>query len=98
MQDQSYKLNGVEVSDFVFPLYFTVNKDRHSRKNYLKDKPVESFSATSGGYIGYYDFDLKKDMTWFPENDERSRARHAVKSVMGLKRRIAKANSLFLDV
>jgi hypothetical protein len=97
VQDQSYKLDGVEVSDFVLPLYFTPIEEKNGQNNFMKDKPVKSFGVTSGGYIGYYDFDLKSDQTWFPEDDERARKRQYIKGSIGIQRRKERANLLFSE-
>jgi hypothetical protein len=94
VQDQSYKINGVEVSDFLFPLYFTPEAEAKGQNNYMKDKPVESFGVNPGGYVGYYDFDLKSDETWFPEEDERARKRQVIKSHLGSIRRKSRVKLL----
>jgi len=93
VQDQGYEIYGVEVSDFLFPHYFTPKDEEGSRNNFLIDKPVASFGVNPGGYIGYYDFDLKIETTFMA--DDRASKRHEIKNAIGMLRRKNKVTSQF---
>lgn len=53
VQGHTYEIDGVAVSDFVLPLYFTVEHEPGSRNDFL-GLPLKSFGVANGGYIGYY--------------------------------------------
>lgn len=62
VQAQSYEIDGVSVSDFVLPLYFTPNGEPGSRNNFMGAVPrgkqltkLTSFNVAHGGYIGFFD-------------------------------------------
>jgi hypothetical protein len=60
VQAETYSIDGIEVSNFVLPLYFTGYNETGSRNDYLgnlhgeKKKPLRSFGINPGGYIGFY--------------------------------------------
>jgi len=59
VQDESYAIDGVAVSNFVLPLYFTSSEERGGRNDFLGTvtggKTLRSFSINPGGYINYFD-------------------------------------------
>ena len=65
VQDDTYEIDGVEVSNFVLPLYFTEAAEPGSRNDFLGTKhrlpnsrytrSLKSFGINPGGYIGFYD-------------------------------------------
>jgi hypothetical protein len=59
VQAESYSLDGVPVSNFVLPLYFTASVERGGRNDFLgtrvRGKSLRSFSVNPGGYIGFFD-------------------------------------------
>ena len=59
VQNETYEIDGVGVSNFVLPLYFTSGDERGGRNDFLgtitKGKTLESFSINPGGYINYFD-------------------------------------------
>lgn len=62
VQAQTYEIDGIGVSDFVLPLYFTPNAEPGSRNNFiggaLEKKRMDkltSFDVAHGGYIGFFD-------------------------------------------
>jgi hypothetical protein len=84
VQDESYKIDGVHVSNFVLPLYFTSADERGGRNDFLgtvrDSKTLQSFSVNPGGYVGFFDPTLRKggkDDTY--SADERARERLAKK-------------------
>jgi hypothetical protein len=78
VQDQTYTIGKVLVSDFVLPLFFTPETEISERVNYLDNPELGSFDVTSGGYIGYYDPQAKKDVTYF--KSEKAAKRLAIKA------------------
>jgi len=59
VQDERYAIDGVEVSNFVLPLYFTVGDETGSRNDFLNrshnGKTLASFGINPGGYVGFFD-------------------------------------------
>src|SRR5262245_8986560 len=91
VQDESYKVDGVEVSNFLLPLYFTSSAEKGGRNDFLgrtyKGKALRSFSINPGGYIGFYNPATKQHETFALKSDERARTRLAVKGKANLARR-----------
>jgi hypothetical protein len=85
VQCQTYEIDGVEVSDFLYPHYFTPFDESNSQNNHCGDRPVDSFGVTEGGYFGYFDFDKKRECTFFA--DDVSVERHKIKNKAGVTRR-----------
>jgi hypothetical protein len=79
---ETYLVDGVRVSNFVLPLYFTSNQERGGRNDFLgtiaKGKTLQSFSANPGGYIGFYDPKRGDDDTF--SADERPAERLEIKA------------------
>jgi hypothetical protein len=65
VQAQSYKIDDIEVSNFVLPLYFTGTDEFEGRNDFLgritKGKSLMSFGISPGGYVGFFD-PQKNDM------------------------------------
>jgi hypothetical protein len=94
VQDESYEVDGVEVSNFVLPLYFTPGNEAGGRNDFLgtkggKGKTLESFGVNEGGYIGYFDPKKRKDDYHYGRRgmDERARQRFVIKTKAGFGRR-----------
>jgi hypothetical protein len=90
VQAESYEIGGVPVSNFVLPLYFTVDSEPGSRNDFLSSKRLDggrlpSFGVNPGGYIGFYDPVSDKHDTYFA--DEVAKQRAEIKSQVGLARR-----------
>ena len=70
VQAESYEIDGVKVSNFVLPLYFTEGEQAPGRNDFLgrayKGKTLASFGVNPGGYIGFFDPELKDHTTWPP--------------------------------
>jgi len=83
VQDESYVIDGVRVSNFVLPLYFTSSPERGGRNDFLgtltKSQTLRSFSVNPGGYIGFFDPKVGDDVTWSGKSDARGASRLAVK-------------------
>ena len=59
VQTETYDIDGVDVSNFLLPLYFTGGEEKGGRNDFLgrayKGKTLRSFGVNPGGYIGYFD-------------------------------------------
>jgi hypothetical protein len=78
VQAQSYAIDGVNVSDFVLPNYFTPGEEEGVRNNFCGTR-LKSFGVTSGGYIGYFD-PAKGQYSQFFAHDELAQRRLAAKA------------------
>ncbi len=58
VQAETYKLDGVDVSNFVLPLYFTGGEEVGGRNDFLgrayEGKTLRSFGVNPGGYVGFF--------------------------------------------
>ena len=59
VQAETYDIDGIQVSNFVLPLYFTGGDEFEGRNDYLgtqhDDGYLHSFGINPGGYVGFYD-------------------------------------------
>lgn len=56
VQDESYEIRGVKVTNFVLPLYFTLGEQKGGQNDYLGRRSkyrLESFGVNPGGYVGF---------------------------------------------
>jgi hypothetical protein len=86
VQNESYALDSVRVSNFVLPLYFTSSEEHNGRNDFLgtvhRGRTLVSFGVNPGGYVGYFDPHTGKDETFDAPEDAVARRR------MNLKRRL----------
>ena len=85
VQDETYEIDGISVSNFVFPAYFTPNEEEGTRNDSLNrpDKhghTLKSFGVKPGGYIGFFDPESGKEESFEIPRDKVARARKAVKA------------------
>ncbi len=89
VQGDAYEIDGVEVSNFVLPLYFTGGEEQGGRNDFLgtsdNGKPLRSFGVSAGGYVGFYDPKTGKDGDYTA--DQRARKRLEIKRQAGMARR-----------
>lgn len=82
VQGETYKIDNVEVSNFVLPLYFTEGEQEGGRNDFLGraygGKTLSSFGVNPGGYVGFFDPDQGKHVTW-SAGDEPARKRMKLK-------------------
>jgi hypothetical protein len=83
VQAQSYMIDGIEVSNFVLPLYFTGTDEFEGRNDFLgritKGKTLTSFGISLGGYVGFFD-PQKNDMdTYSIQGDAVAKKRMEIK-------------------
>jgi len=59
VQTETYEIDGIEVSNFVLPLYFTGGDEVGGRNDFLgrshNGKTLKSFGVNPGGYVGFFD-------------------------------------------
>lgn len=93
VQDETYEIDGIEVSNFVLPLYFTEGNEAGSRNDFLgtenKGKTLRSFGVNAGGYIGFYDPAMNDHDTFAIEGDAKAARRLAIKGKARGARRAA---------
>jgi hypothetical protein len=91
VQDETYKIDGVAVSNFVLPLYFTQFAEVGGRNDFLgrltKGKALQSFGINPGGYIGFYNPKTREHETFSLKGDRRARERQKIKGRGQLTRR-----------
>ena len=88
VQDENYRIDGVRVSNFVLPPYFTSSRERGGRNDFLgtkvKGNTLRSFGVNPGGYINFFDPVKKKNDDF--ELDDRGRRRRRIKQTLGVGR------------
>jgi hypothetical protein len=81
VQAETYLIDGVPVSNFVLPQYFTVGEQTGARNDFLNlkpgGKPLPSFGINPGGYVGFFDPQTQDHET--VSRDEKASARLALK-------------------
>lgn len=89
VQSERYTIDGVQVSNFVLPLYFTGGNEMGGRNDFLgrshNGQTLHSFGVNPGGYVGFFDPKLGK-MADF-EADEEAARRRRLRSQVGSARR-----------
>lgn len=90
VQAEAYRIDGVGVSNFVLPLYFTSDEQPGGRNDFLgklhRGKMLESFGVAPGGYVGFFDPEKKDDDTYFVKSDRKAARRLALKRAAGTGR------------
>ncbi|WP_432827323.1 hypothetical protein [Dactylosporangium sp. CA-092794] len=89
VQAESYEIDGIAVSNFVTPLYFTIGEQEGGRNDYLSlthpGGTLRSFGVNPGGYVGFLD-PRTNSMDTFAA-DKQARQRLEIKSRMRPTRR-----------
>jgi hypothetical protein len=84
VQAESYKVDGIDVSNFVLPLYFTRDAEPGSRNDFLgrrfEGETLASFGINPGGYIGFFDPRTRKHETYAIKGDTLAKRRLDIKS------------------
>jgi hypothetical protein len=94
VQDEQYEIDGISVSNFVLPLYYTSSNEFDGRNDFLgtinKDgSRLQSFGINPGGYAGFYDPKINDDDTYDADN-KRAKQRMKIKSAAQKTRRAAR--------
>lgn len=83
VQAETYKIDDVEVSNFVLPLYFTGGEELGSRNDFLgrahDGKTLTSFTVNPGGYVGFFNPQSGEHETFSMKSDEKAAQRLAIK-------------------
>jgi hypothetical protein len=94
VQSETYEVDGVEVSNFVLPLYFTGGDEHGGRNDFLGrshgGETLKSFGVNPGGYIGYFDPKTGKNYTHYGPDDDLAAMRLKVKGKVKSGRRSAR--------
>jgi hypothetical protein len=103
VQAETYKIDGIEVSNFVLPLYFTGSDEVGGRNDFLgrnhNGKTLKSFGINPGGYVGFYDpttgehdtFSMKGDLVAERRMEFKKLAKEARRAVRHAMMRKGKA-------
>lgn len=99
VQEETYTVDGIDVSNFVLPLYFTRDAEPGSRNDFLgrrhDGRALTSFGINPGGYIGFFNPKTRKHETYAIEGDERARQRLRIKSKAQRTRRSMRYRSIY---
>jgi hypothetical protein len=91
VQNETYEIDGVAVSNFVLPLYFTPNNEKGARNDFLgtvsNGKTLRSFGVNPGGYVGFYDPEKGEHDTFSRSGDHTAKERMKIKAQAALARR-----------
>lgn len=91
VQNETYFIDEIEVSNFVLPLYFTGGNETGGRNDFLgrkyKKKTLKSFGINPGGYIGFFNPETGEHETHSLESDTRAEERMKVKNAAKSARR-----------
>lgn len=64
----SYLIDGIRLSNFVTPQYFTYPDERGTRNDFL-GVGVKSFNATPGSHLAFFDLATNDWVTWFGQQE-----------------------------
>jgi hypothetical protein len=91
VQSDVYEIEGVKVSNFLLPSYFDISAQPGGRHDFLgamhDGKTLVPFGINPGGYLGYFDPKLGKDVTIANYLDEHAKKRLNLKKHYGIGRR-----------
>ena len=83
VQAETYEIDGVAVSNFVLPLYFTGGDELGGRNDFLgrshSGKTLKSFGVNPGGYVGFFDPQLGGMDTYSMKGDSVAAKRLKIK-------------------
>jgi hypothetical protein len=94
VQSETYTIDGIKVSNFILPLYFTGGDEFDGRNDFLGTRNPEGFSLRSfginlGGYVGFFDPQTGEHSTYSIKSDKKAQKRMEIKSkVKGTRRAI----------
>lgn len=91
VQAETYRVDGVNVSNFILPLYFTGGNEYTGRNDFLGtrngDKYLESFGVNNGGYVGFFDPLSGDHETYMMRSDKLAKKRMMAKGKVKATRR-----------
>jgi hypothetical protein len=84
VQAETYQIDGIAVSNFVLPLYFTLDDEAEGRNDFLGTKvageSLKSFGVNPGGYIGFYNPETGQHETYSKRRDNLAQRRMSIKA------------------
>jgi hypothetical protein len=100
VQAETYSIDGVAVSNFVLPLYFTGTRDVDevgARNDFLgrvqNGETLRSFGINEGGYVGFFDPETGQHETYALKGDLRAARRMEIKAAAKQTRRAVRYKS-----
>jgi hypothetical protein len=91
VQAESYAIDGVEVSNFVLPLYFTGGEEMGGRNDFLgrihSGRTLQSFGVNPGGYVGFFNPATNTHETYMLRDDKWAARRAEIKATAQNARR-----------
>jgi hypothetical protein len=91
VQAETYEIDGVAMSNFVLPLYFTGSEELGGRNDFLGTRhggrALRSFGINPGGYVGFFDPEAQ-DMVTVDADQEAARRREIKSRGKGARRGI----------
>lgn len=98
VQAETYPMDGIAVSNFVLPLYFTTDSEIGARNDFLgrryNGQTLKSFGVNPGGYVGFFNPAKNKDETFAQFGDVLAKNRLQMKKQLKLARRAARYRNL----
>lgn len=92
VQDETYEIDGVKVSNFVLPLYFTETDEAGGRNDFMGreygGQKLKSFGINPGGYVSFFNPATGKYGDYSRKSDQRAAKRMAIKKQAGSGRSI----------
>ena len=83
VQAETYEIDGIQVSNFVLPLYFTGSDEFEGRNDFLgrahNGQTLKSFGINPGGYVGFYDPQIQNMDTFTIRGDKEAEKRMKIK-------------------
>ena len=90
VQGEYYEIDGVQLSNFILPAYFTRGEQPGARNDFLarpyEGRVLQSFGINPGGYAGFYDPERKTDTTFAHKDDAQAKAAIARKDAAKIGR------------
>jgi hypothetical protein len=91
VQNETYEVDHIQVSNFILPLYFTGSDEPGGRNDFLGashgGKTLNSFGVNPGGYVGFYNPETGKHETFSRKGDAVAKKRLMLKGeVRGARR------------
>jgi hypothetical protein len=91
VQGETYDIDGIEVSNFVLPLYFTGGDELGGRNDFLgrtyNGKTLQSFAVNPGGYVGFFNPSTNAHETYMLKDDKWAARRAELKAAAQNARR-----------
>ena len=83
VQAETYKIDEIDVSNFVLPLYFTGGEEVGGRNDFLgrlhDGKTLRSFGVNPGGYVGFFNPQTGDHETFSRKGDKQAEERMKIK-------------------